>query len=76
MRVHGCPRKLQKKAKHEISRDKSISRIKGVTTDLFVGRGCQNCHIEAIARALGMTKGVVYHYFASKGAIIVAILHA
>lgn len=68
------PQQARKRTKHEISRDKSISLIKDATTDLFIERGYHNCHIEAIARALGMTKGAVYHYFASKDEIILSLL--
>ncbi|MDP5366614.1 MAG: TetR/AcrR family transcriptional regulator [Paracoccaceae bacterium] len=68
------PQQAKKRTKHEVSRDKTISLIKDATTDLFVERGYHNCHIEAIARALGMTKGAVYHYFASKDEIILALL--
>lgn len=69
------PQKAEKKSKHEVSREKSIGLIKRAMIDLFVERGYQYCHIEAIARKLGMTKGVVYHYFSSKDAIIAAILN-
>lgn len=68
------PQQPKKRTKHEVSRDKTIGLIKDATTDLFVERGYHNCHIEAIARALGMTKGAVYHYFASKDEIILALL--
>lgn len=68
------PQQAKKRTKHEVSRDKTIGLIKEATTDLFVERGYHNCHIEAIARALGMTKGAVYHYFASKDEIILALL--
>ncbi|MDP5349632.1 MAG: TetR/AcrR family transcriptional regulator [Paracoccaceae bacterium] len=70
------PQQAKKRTKHEVSRDKTISLIKDATTDLFVERGYHNCHIEAIARALGMTKGAVYHYFASKDEIILALLNS
>ena len=68
------PQQARKRTKHEVSREKTISLIKDATTELFVERGYHNCHIEAIARALGMTKGAVYHYFASKDEIILALL--
>lgn len=66
--------KAARKTKHEQSREQTVAQIKRVTTEIFVERGYHNCHIEAIARALGMTKGAVYHYYASKDEIIVAIL--
>ncbi|WP_323022263.1 TetR/AcrR family transcriptional regulator [Pararhodobacter sp.] len=66
--------KRTRKTKHELSRETTVALIKQATTDLFVERGYQNCTIEAIARQLGMTKGAVYHYYASKDEIIASIL--
>jgi AcrR family transcriptional regulator len=44
--------------------------ILGTAVRLFAERGYDATSLDDIARELGFTKGIVYHYFASKGALL------
>ncbi|MCP3933351.1 MAG: TetR/AcrR family transcriptional regulator [Bacteroidetes bacterium] len=47
-------------------RQKSISSIKETALDLFAHNGFHNTSISAIAKAAGISKGLIYNYFESK----------
>lgn len=55
------------------SADVSRDEILRVAADCFAAHGCDVTTITDIARALGATKGRIYHHFRSKGELLGAI---
>jgi AcrR family transcriptional regulator len=49
-------------------------QLLAVTLDLFAERGVQGTAIRDIARAAGITEGLIYHYFPSKSALLRAVM--
>jgi AcrR family transcriptional regulator len=54
-------------------RDRSRSRLMKEALRLFGERGFASTPVEAVARAAGLSPGLVYHYFDSKSALLRAI---
>lgn len=51
-------------------------RIVEAAIDVIAERGCEGMTIDDVAKKIGVTKGAVYWYFASKEALIGAVLNA
>ncbi len=49
-------------------------RILEKAREAFATRGYAATPLEALAEELGLTKGAIYHYFPSKGALLTALL--
>ena len=56
-------------------RKESRQQIKDAAFELFAKRGYANTSISAIAQKADISKGLIYHYFDSKEAILDAIFH-
>jgi AcrR family transcriptional regulator len=50
------------------------AHIVGIATDLFAADGYDGTSIDAVMRAAGVSKGALYHHFAGKDALFVAVL--
>jgi AcrR family transcriptional regulator len=61
--------------KKEAARRISIERISGAALKLFVRYGYVNTTIDDIADACRLTKGAIYHYFASKEDLLLYLLN-
>ena len=46
--------------------EQTVQRILEVATQLFLAKGYENTSMQDIVRALGMSKGAIYHHFKSK----------
>lgn len=55
-------------------RQKSMVKIKEVALALFAHNGFHNTSISSIAKEAGISKGLLYNYFASKDALLEALL--
>lgn len=55
-------------------RQKSRAKIMEMALDLFAKNGFHNTSISKIAKAAGVSKGLMYNYFESKDALLDAIL--
>ena len=62
------------KEQNEIIRQKSISAIKEVALELFAHNGFHSTSISQIAKAAGISKGLMYNYFSSKEALLHTIV--
>lgn len=58
------------------SKQKTISRLLKVAHQEFAEKGLAGTRIEDIARAAGVTKQLVYHYFFSKEQLLACVLDA
>lgn len=54
------------KEQNEVRRQKSIGAIKEVALELFAHNGYHSTSISQIAKAAGISKGLMYNYFSSK----------
>src|SRR3978361_2105401 len=54
-------------------RGQARARLIGAAGDLFSEHGVDGTSLQAIADRLGVTKAAVYHQFASKDAIVIAV---
>lgn len=61
-------------ATHRNSQE-SVERITRAARRLFARKGYANASLEEIATLAGFTKGAVYHFFRSKEALLLALLH-
>jgi AcrR family transcriptional regulator len=52
------------------------ARLVAVATELFTERGFENTSVELVLAQAGVTKGSLYHHFASKEALFEAVLDA
>jgi AcrR family transcriptional regulator len=50
------------------------SRLIAVATEMFAAQGYENTSIEAVLREAGVSRGSLYHHFASKEALFEAVL--
>lgn len=55
-------------------RQRSITTIKETALELFAQKGFHNTSISDIAKAAGISKGLMYNYFDSKDALLFSIL--
>ncbi len=65
-----APKHIRKRAR--LSREVRIQRILAVSQRLFSTHAYDTLAIEDLATAVGMSKGLLYHYFASKRELYVA----
>jgi AcrR family transcriptional regulator len=70
--MHGEPSSLEKRER--LQRDARIQRILAASQRLFSTQAYDEIAIEDLAAAAGMSKGLLYHYFASKHDLYVATL--
>ena len=63
-----------KKTKKEILREERQQQIVDVALELFSKNGFHAVSVSAIARACGVSKGLMYNYFESKEALLEFIL--
>jgi len=54
----------------------TISAILNAAEELFLARNYADVSMEDIAEAAGVTKGALYHHFAGKQALYLAMMHA
>jgi len=54
-------------------REKSREKILSAALDLFANKGYDATSIESIAKAAGISKGLIYNYYESKKSMLVAI---
>lgn len=62
------------KKQFEEIRHRSVAAIKEAALELFAQRGYHNTSISQISKAAGISKGLLYNYFASKEALLEAII--
>lgn len=62
------------KEQNEIIRQQSIEAIKQAALSLFAHKGYGNTSISSIAKEAGVSKGLMYNYFTSKEALLLAII--
>ncbi len=62
------------KAQYDEIRRQSMQAIKEVALELFAENGFHNTSISQIARKAGVSKGLMYNYFESKEALLMAII--
>ena len=62
------------KEQYEEIRQRSMAIIKEVALDLFAHNGYHSTSISQIAKAAGVSKGLMYNYFAGKQDLLQAIL--
>lgn len=60
--------------KREQNKRKNRQAILDAAQQLFIQRGFQDTRIDDLARAAGIGKGTIYTYFASKEAILLALI--
>lgn len=60
---------------NEAIREQTQQQIQEAAFELFAKRGFANTPISAIAKKADVSKGLIYHYFDSKEAILEAIFH-
>jgi AcrR family transcriptional regulator len=56
--------------------ESTIAAILSAAEKLFLARNYADVSMDDIARAAGVTKGALYHHFASKKALYLAMMHA
>ena len=61
---------------NEQMRDERREQIRSMAVKLFAIRGLQATKIADIAKAVGMSQGLMYHYYPSKEAIFVEIIES
>src|SRR5580698_8171807 len=54
-------------------REKSREKILSAALDLFANKGYDATSIDSIAKAAGISKGLIYNYYESKKAVLLAI---
>ena len=54
----------------ELKKEKTIANILGVAEKLFSSQGYESTSIAQIAKECGLSKGAMYHHFASKEAVL------
>lgn len=62
-------------AENERVRAESRARIMATALEQFAENGYHNTSISKVAKAAGISKGLMYNYFESKEALLEAILH-
>ena len=62
------------KKQNEVIRQQSIAAIKQAALNLFAHKGYGNTSISAIAKEANVSKGLMYNYFDSKQALLLAII--
>ena len=67
-----CPKTPKQ---NQAMRKESRQKIQDAAFELFAKRGYANTSISAIAQKADISKGLIYHYFDSKEAILDAIFH-
>lgn len=60
--------------KNEEMRDARLKAIKQAALILFASKGVASTKIQDIASAVGMSQGLIYHYYSSKDAIFIEIM--
>jgi AcrR family transcriptional regulator len=55
-------------------RDATVEEIKSVARDLMAREGSSSLNLRAVAREMGMTASALYRYFASRDAILTALI--
>jgi AcrR family transcriptional regulator len=60
----------------EEMRDSRRKQIMEASLDLFASKGYSNCSISQLASHAGISKGLIYNYFESKEALLIAIVDA
>lgn len=60
--------------KKQLSRERGLETILRTALEVMVRRGYRNMTIDQIAETSGYTKGAIYHYFASKEELLMAVL--
>jgi len=63
------------KQQNEVIRQQSITAIKQAALQLFAHKGYGNTSISAIAKEANVSKGLMYNYFESKQALLLAIIN-
>lgn len=61
-------------AKNEEMREARLKSIKQAALILFASKGVASTKIQDIAEAVGMSQGLIYHYYSSKEAIFIEIM--
>ena len=72
LRPSASTRSAPQKKRARLAREERIQRILAVSERLFSTHAYDAIAIEDLAAAVGMSKGLVYHYFASKRELYVA----
>jgi AcrR family transcriptional regulator len=62
------------KAQNELIRQRSMQAIKEVALELFAHKGYHSTSISQIAKAAGVSKGLMYNYFSSKEELLETIV--
>ena len=64
----------KRQARFEMLRESSMERIENAALELFAHNGYGHTSISQIAKAAGISKGLMYNYYESKEALLEALL--
>ena len=74
MSVQSIGEDMSQPTKREQQAEQRRVQLLDITLDLFAQKGVENTTIKDIASKAGVAQGLVYHYFESKDALLIAVI--